>query len=395
MSYSVIDLFSGAGGFSLSAHMMGLNVIAAIELDEQASATYEKNIISRLGQKTTLLNEDILKVEPSALRKELSLDTGELFLMLGGPPCQGFSSHRIKNSGVDDPRNKLLLRYFDFVSEFRPKAFLVENVAGLFWERHKEYLDRFLALAEKNKYKILFCNTLNAKDFGVPQNRKRAFILGVREDVKQVINFPPSTTHFSPTSKEVKNGALSWKTASTVFEPLTEKLVERYIKEHFQKHTKLSEEEARTLLTNLEHGQPIREDDPCNIHMKPTENMVSRFKHTRLNGSRMDAGKKFELDCHANGYAGHKDVYGRIFIHQPSNTITTGCNNPSKGRFVHPWENHGITLRHAARLQTFPDDFVFTGSSTDQARQIGNAVPPMLGTTLISHIISQLKNKNE
>ncbi|MGU0056081.1 DNA cytosine methyltransferase [Enterobacter hormaechei] len=119
------------------------------------------------------------------------------------------------------------------------------------------------------------------------------------------------------------------------------------------------------------------------------------FKHTRLNGSRTDAGKKFQLNCHSNGYAGHKDVYGRIFIHQPSNTITTGCNNPSKGRFVHPWENHGIALRQAARLQTFPDYFVFTGSSTNQARQIGNAVPPMLGKTLISHIISQLKNKNE
>ncbi|MGU0056079.1 DNA cytosine methyltransferase [Enterobacter hormaechei] len=151
--------------------MVGLDIIAAIELDKQASTTYETNIITQLGQKTKLLNKDILKIEPSALR-ELSLDTGELLLMLGGPPCQGFSSHRIKNSGVDDPRNKLLLRYFDFVSEFRPKAFLVENVAGLFWERHKEYLDKFLALAKKNKYKILFCDTLNAKDFGVPQNKK-------------------------------------------------------------------------------------------------------------------------------------------------------------------------------------------------------------------------------
>lgn len=390
MSHSVIDLFSGAGGFSLSAHMVGLNVIASIELNELASKTYEKNIITRLGQKTKLLNEDILTIEPKTLRQELGLKAGELFLILGGPPCQGFSSHRIKNSGVDDPRNKLLLRYFDFVSEFRPKVFLVENVAGLFWERHKHYLDNFLALADQNNYKVIFCGTLNAKDFGVPQNRKRAFIVGIQKDIKKEINFPPPATHFSPNSKEVKNGKLSWKTASTVFEQLNNEIIDRYIKEHFQKYTKLSDKEAKVLLESLEHGKAINENDPCNIHMKPTKNMMSRFENTRLNGSRTDAGKKFELDCHANGYAGHKDVYGRIFIHQPSNTITTGCNNPSKGRFVHPWKNHGITLRHAARLQTFPDDFIFMGSTTDQAKQIGNAVPPELGKILISYICSQL-----
>lgn len=93
--------------------------------------------------------------------------------------------------------------------------------------------------------------------------------------------------------------------------------------------------------------------------MIPTERMEERFRATKLNGSRSDAGKEFELKCHSNGYAGHKDVYGRIMIHLPANTITTGCNNPSKGRFIHPWENHGITLRHAARLQTFPDDYIF------------------------------------
>ncbi len=87
----------------------------------------------------------------------------------------------------------------------------------------------------------------------------------------------------------------------------------------------------------------------------------------------------------------YKDVYGRILIHLPSNTITTGCNNPSKGRFVHPWLNHGMTLRHAARLQSFPDWFDFHGSSTEKARQIGNAVPPLLGKVLISDICSGLR----
>ncbi|ENM3952270.1 DNA cytosine methyltransferase, partial [Vibrio cholerae] len=111
MSYKALDLFSGAGGFSLAAHNLGLDIVAAIELDGTASETYRQNIISRLGQKTHLLNEDILKINPEELRKKLRIEVGELSLILGGPPCQGFSSHRIKDAGVDDPRNQLLLRY--------------------------------------------------------------------------------------------------------------------------------------------------------------------------------------------------------------------------------------------------------------------------------------------
>jgi DNA (cytosine-5)-methyltransferase 1 len=388
---SVIDLFAGAGGFSLAAVHAELDVLAAIELDTFAAETYRKNIIDRLGQNTKLINDDILKIEPATLRAELGLKVGELGLILGGPPCQGFSSHRINDAGVDDPRNQLLLRYYDFVEEFQPKAFLVENVAGLFWKKHASYLDKFKALAQDNGYVIHFCDTLNAKDYGTPQNRKRAFILGVRKNVKSDdLVFPPTPDYFSPNSKEAQQGLPVWRTASAVFEPLTPKLIEEYIDKHFKPYTKMTDEAARKLLQGLESGTPVDDKDPCNIHMKPTEKMQRRFKSTRLNGSRMDADSEFELKCHANGYAGHKDVYGRVIIHLPSNTMTTGCNNPSKGRFVHPWKNHGFTLRHAARLQTFPDDFIFTGSTTHQAKQIGNAVPTILGYKLISAIIDGL-----
>ncbi|MFC3024272.1 DNA cytosine methyltransferase [Vibrio zhugei] len=392
MLNNAIDLFAGAGGFSLSAHRLGLDILAAIELDKSAAQTYRLNMIERLGQNTRLLNEDILQIEPENLRDSLGINAGELSLILGGPPCQGFSSHRIRNAGVDDPRNLLLLRYFDFVEAFAPKAFLVENVSGLFWERHKEYLNKFLALAQENNYNIVFCDTLNTKDYGVPQNRKRAFILGIRRDIAfNAKSFPPTQTHFSPVSKQVQNGSAAWRPSSCVFEPLSPELVERYIEEHFRSHSNMSDDEARNLLFSLESGTEVSVNDPCNIHMQPSERMETRFQHTRLNGSRIDAGPEFELDCHANGYAGHKDVYGRMMIHQPSNTITTGCNNPSKGRFVHPWRNHGITLRHAARLQTFPDDFIFTGSSTHQAKQIGNAVPPMLAEVLINAIMNGME----
>lgn len=389
-----IDLFAGAGGFSLSAHNTGaIDVVAAIEFDSAAANTYRKNMLERLEHKTELLQEDILLVGPKKLRKKIKLKKGELDMILGGPPCQGFSSHRINDAGVDDPRNKLLLRYFDFVCEFKPKAFLVENVSGLLWKRHEAHLKRFKFLASKNGYTLIHCDVLNARDYGVPQNRKRVFIAGVRNDIlkkRNNIEFPPQATHFNPNSNEVKNNSKNtWRTASSVFEKMNDNLIQRYIYEYFLKHTSYSIDEAQELLENLEYQDaPISEKDPCNIHMIPTERMEERFRATKLNGSRSDAGKEFELKCHSNGYAGHKDVYGRIMIHLPANTITTGCNNPSKGRFIHPWENHGITLRHAARLQTFPDDYIFWGNATEQARQIGNAVPPMLGTILINALLN-------
>jgi len=386
---TAIDLFAGAGGFSLAAHNIGFEVLAAIELNLAASNTYKKNIIERLGQKTNLLTGDISEFSPAQLRSSLGLKIGELKLILGGPPCQGFSSHRIKGAGINDPRNKLLLRYYDFVEEFQPQAFLVENVAGLFWEKHATYLNAFKSLAQENGYNIKFCDTLNAKDYGVPQTRKRAFILGVRKDVDhRKLIFPPTKKYFSPNSIEVKKYNLpTWRPASSVFERLTDELIERYIEEHFKPHSNYSEDEARTLLNNLEYGEIVNDNDPCNIHMRPSDKMVRRFKSTRLNGSRMDASPEFELKCHANGYGGHADVYGRVIIHLPSNTMTTGCNNPSKGRFTHPWKNHGFTLRHAARLQTFPDTFIFTGNKTEQAKQIGNAVPTLLAEKLISSIV--------
>ncbi|WP_153914500.1 DNA cytosine methyltransferase [Shewanella sp. TC10] len=383
-----IDLFSGAGGFSLAAHQCGIDVVAAIELDKAASITYQSNLIDRLKSPTKLINGDINEVDLPALMKELKLKSGDLDLLLGGPPCQGFSTHRINDAGIDDPRNQLLLKYFDFVDGLKPKAFLIENVAGLLWSRHEEYLQKLLALAEEHGYTIHFCNILNAKDYGVPQNRKRVFIFGTRKNLNiENPDFPPAATHFSPTSEKTPK----WKTASTVFEKLTHTLIEQYIEDYFRPKTNLTDDEARFLLQSLEYGEPVKDDDICKINMQPTPKMIQQFIDTPLNGSREDAGEKHRKTCHSNGYKGHKDVYGRVMIHLPSNTVTTGCNNPSKGRFIHPWQNNGMTLRHAARFQTFPESFNFLGNTTSIAKQIGNAVPPLLAKVLINDICSRLK----
>jgi DNA (cytosine-5)-methyltransferase 1 len=389
---TAIDLFAGAGGFSLAAHQQGFDILAAVEFDKKAAETYHTNIVERLGAETQVFNQDINDVDIQGFMKYRNIKPGELDLLLGGPPCQGFSTHRIKNAGANDPRNKLLIRYFDFVSALRPKAFLVENVPGLLWERHKPHLNKFMKLAKKHGYKIISGAPLviNAKDYGIPQNRKRVFIFAVRDDLTVAeINFPPEPTHFSPTSKKLPY----WRAASTVFESVPKVLFEKYWVDYFNPKTKLSKKESFRLLSNLENGKKVKVKDLCNMHMQPSEKMIERFRDTPLNGSREDAGEKHRLKCHSDGYKGHKDVYGRVLIHLPSNTITTGCNNPSKGRFVHPWLDHGITLRHAARFQSFPDDFNFLGSSTERARQIGNAVPVDLGNALIQNIKEYILNQ--
>ncbi len=169
---------------------------------------------------------------------------------LAAPPCQGFSTHRIKDAGKDDPRNQLLLRYYDFVHELNPKVFLVENVSGLLWKRHEGYLNKFLGLAHENGYRVHFCNTINAREYGVPQNRKRVFILGIREDVAlDGLTFPPNPTHFSPTS-----GKKPWRTSSTVFERPPEHIVTRFVWDYYVPKMDMESDEARKFVRSLEFG---------------------------------------------------------------------------------------------------------------------------------------------
>jgi DNA (cytosine-5)-methyltransferase 1 len=392
--YTAIDLFAGAGGFSLAAHQEDFKLLAAIEFDQNAAKTYQHNIVNRLGEKTDVIAQDINKVDVKAFVKSTGLKKGDLDLVMGGPPCQGFSSHRIKGAGEDDPRNQLLLRYFDFVSALMPKVFLVENVPGLLWPRHEEYLNKFISLAHDHEYKIIGEKPLiiNARDYGVPQSRRRAFILAVREDVTiDNLQWPPTPSHVKPDFTKLDQTA-SWKSASTVFQKPPQEVLDSLIP-RMMKILNWSEHTAKYVVDELEFGEDINEGDSAYIHMKHKDFMLHRIRDTKLMGSREESD--FTLPCHQNGYSGHKDVYGRMFFHTPSNTMTTGCNNPSKGRFLHPWLNHGITLRHAARLQSFPDEYEFLGGSMASAKQIGNAVPINLGKALISQIKNELLMHNK
>lgn len=346
-----VDLFAGAGGFSLAARNAGFHVEAAIEFNPKACATYRKNLVSRNG--TRLYESDALSVDPFELR-DRHFHSKQCDVVLGGPPCQGFSVHRINGAGVDDPRNKLIHRYFDFVNALRPKVFLMENVPGILWPRHRAFLDKFYKSGAKAGYVLKPPVVIDARDYGVPQRRKRVFILGIRRDIELEFDWPPSPTHGNSESIQTNPCLYPWVAASTVFD------------------------------------KPISKEDPNNHHMQHSPEIVQVFQSTPHNGgSRSQSGRV--LKCHEN-YRGHSDVYGRIDPAQPGPTMTTACINPSKGRFVHPTNNHGITLRHAARFQTFPDNFVFEGGLISGGEQIGNAVPIALGTALLSQIFNAINS---
>ena len=350
-----IDIFCGAGGFSWAAKQLGVKVLAAIENNRQACDTYRRNFINNESEENQpiLYQEDALILSPDAIMKDIEIQAGSLDIFMGGPPCQGFSSHRLSNDCVNDPRNQLLNRYFDFVRAIMPKTFIVENVSGLLWNRHKQHLDKFYNLAKESGYNIFAPEVLDAKDFGVPQSRKRVFILGVRNDLDLQIAWPPKPTHFNPNSKEVRElGKPAWSPSSDVFDI------------------------------------PIKDDDSNNLHMNHCAELIEVFESTPQNGGSRSQSNR-QLPCHKK-HKGHKDVYGRIDPSKPAPTMTGGCTNPSKGRFLHPTKNHGITLREAARFQTFPEEFVFSGGLTAASTQIGNAVPIELGKRVLKTIIESI-----
>ncbi len=207
-SFLAADLFAGAGGFSLSAQNLGIKIAAAVEFDKHAASTYRKNFIEGKDTPPILFEENISSLTPGRFMKEAGLGKGDLDIIMGGPPCQGFSTHRIKGAGVGDERNQLLIRYFQYVSALRPKMFILENVPGLLWPRHKSYLDDFYRQANSNKYKVYDPLIMNAQDFGAPQNRKRVFIHGVAREYEGHLVWPPSKSHSSPKACEEGNGLM-------------------------------------------------------------------------------------------------------------------------------------------------------------------------------------------
>jgi DNA (cytosine-5)-methyltransferase 1 len=317
-----IDLFSGCGGVTLGLKQAGFHVVYAVENDPAAISVFRTN-----HQETTVSESDIRDLSPKAILDTLSLNRSELDLLAGCPPCQGFSSLRTLNGSryIDDNRNDLLMEYVRFVEGFLPKAIMMENVPGLLQNaRFPTFLARMKELGYIGEPAVL-----DAADYGVPQRRRRLIYLAGRG--------------FSIT-------------------PPIKKLKHRTVADAIMGLPKAGES-----------GDPLHD-----LPEKRSQKVIELIRRIPKNGgSRTDLPVEHQLACHKR-CSGFKDVYGRMSWQDVAPTITSGCFNPSKGRFLHPEENRAITMREAALLQGFPMNYSFstTKSKIKIARMIGNALPP-------------------
>ncbi len=351
----VIDLYSGPGGTGLGCLAAGFRILAAIEIDPNAATTYEKN----LG--VVVKRTDITSLLANVLRKDLHLVTKELDVLIGCPPCQGFTRMR-NDDGAGDPRNDLVSHYLSYVEEFMPRFAIFENVPGLVRSDHGKKYYRELRQKLNGLGYALVEKIIDAANYGIPQHRKRVIVIAGRDNETPPF---PEATHANPDSEKVKSGLLiPWVTVNNVIADYP----------------------------SLNQGEDGTKDGTFPNHKAPKMgDKVMRFitKVPHDGGSRTDVPREEWLKCHLS-HAGHQDVYGRIGWNKPSNTITSGCSNVSKGRFVHPAQNRALTCREAAALQSFPDNYVFYG--TDIPSQVGNAVPPFLAYLLMKCLLERITN---
>ena len=333
--FNAIDLFAGCGGLSEGLRQAGFQTVAACEIDPVAVETYRIN-----HPDVYVFEEDIRQVDSSSVRKILNDEP--LHLLAGCPPCQGFSSLRRLNKrrSARDKRNSLVNEYYRFIKDLRPLTIMMENVPGL--QNYFKFQDMVKKL-KKMGYS-LDTAVVNVANYGVPQRRKRLILVG------SLLN----TINIAPEINIKKTVAMCIGSIASVEE---------------------TKDPLHKIVAN--HTNRIME-------------MIRQIP--KDGGSRTDLPKKYILKCHKRKNVGFNDVYGRLKWNDYSSTITGGCLNPSKGRFLHPSEHRAITAREAALLQTFPIDYEFpkNAAKTKIALMIGNALPPEFCRLQAKNILDHL-----
>lgn len=347
MGWRVIDLFSGAGGMSLGFvdHRFGggFETVLALDNDAAAIATHKANFDG---------DADCANIETWLENNKVP----QADVVIGGPPCQGFSLLNKKRTG--DARRALWEPYMDIVVQSGARVFIMENVAELF--RSPELAD-IRARAAKEGFQT-DAAILNTADYGAPQTRRRTIVIGWKGRL-WAPQFPPLPTHAEPGKG---SNLPPWRT------------VREYISD----------------LPAPVHDE-IKGDAPLNLHIRrnPTEKSLARYKAVPPGGNRFDLQRN-ALDltpaCWIRKTSGGTDLFGRLWWDRPSVTIRTEFYKPEKGRYLHPDQHRPITHREAARLMGFPDDFVFRGTKVEIARQIGNAVPPPFAGALARMVSDML-----
>lgn len=362
---TVIDLFAGCGGMTSGFVAAGFEPVAAVEWDLAAASTYAANF----G------DDHVVCGDIAGWRRGIP----EADVIIGGPPCQGFSNLGTKDP--DDPRNKLWQEYMRVVVRAKPKVFVIENVDRFSKSSEFELLIHELTVGRLKAWKHVRWGVLNAADYGVPQRRNRSILIASRIGPVEL----PTPTH----ARDAGNGLERWRGVRDVF-------------------TDVSFETVGTDLpkTSVEFfGEKVPgifKSSQIHVGRNPRPTSIERYDYIPPGGGRFDLPDHLQPACWANKATGTTDVMGRMKWDEPSLTIRTEFFKPEKGQYLHPqWEarrpkkrvNRPITHREAALLQTFSAEFLWCGSKIQIAKQIGNAVPVLLAGAIAKQVLDILSRQ--
>jgi DNA (cytosine-5)-methyltransferase 1 len=376
--FNVLDLFCGTGAitYGMSQFDSRFRVEAGIDIDRAACGTASAN-----HPHARILCSSILKVTPKDFERATKLTRVDM--IVGGPPCQGFSSLRPhRQSNVDDPRNQLFRQFISYVKYFEPKTLLMENVVGILGGSNGKVVQEILEGFRKIGYAVDW-RVLNAANYGVPQKRERFVLAGVRLNGRRCvsISFPKPTHHFSGRviGTRLKSNYIfnesDGAAAVTVIDAISDlpRLDSGEERDCYRSPPKNSYQQAR----RRGCGNKVS----LHIAANHSQKMVDVMKVA--GGSKLDLPPGLVT-------SGFSSCYSRMEPNEPATTITVKFTSPASSKCIHPTQNRAITPREAARLQGFDDAFVFYGSKTEIASQLGNAVPPLLGAALAPIFVEHL-----
>lgn len=366
---NVIDLFAGCGGLSLGFIKSGYTVDKAVEFDSSIANTYKLN-----HPEVDVIVDDIKNIDHSGVFKR-----GDADVIIGGPPCQGFSmaGARIRHGFMGDPRNYLFKHYFNVVKTVKPKVFVMENVKGMLTMQGGKIFEEIIKIFSDPKmldgepYNIYY-RIVRAVEFGVPQKRERLIIVGT------TISDIDFDSLWNDTIKQIKAEQPTYFNTVTVRDAIGN----------------LGGTTNDGIITNPTAITDYERQLACNL---VSLNNHTQTKHSELAIDRMRRvgnGENYTaLDEQINSV--HSGSYGRLCWDEQAPTITTRFDTPAGGRFIHPTEDRTLTPREAARIQSFPDEFVFYGSRTSICKQIGNAVPPKVSYFLARFVKNIMKTEEK
>ena len=342
-----VDLFAGAGGLSLGARWAGIDVRLAVEKDYYAARTYKQN-----HPTTTIKNGDIRDI------KEIDIEKDSTSILFGGAPCQGFSTSNQKTRNKDNPSNWLFQEFVRLAKQWQPDWIVFENVRGIIETEKKFFLDEILNSFEGIGYTCIW-KILNASDYGVPQKRSRFFLVGSKIGIEA--KFPIVSQKANTTVKQAFDDLPKLKNGANV--------------------DKLDySDKART-----NYAKSLRGDlSSCTGHLvsKNSDSVIERYAYIPQGGNWENIPETL-MENYTDRNRCHTGIYYRLTEDTPSVTI----GNYRKAMLIHPWEDRGLSVREAARLQSFPDSYQFEGSIGFQQQQVSNAVPPLLAKAVFGVIV--------